>query len=1198
MGRVYEAIDRRDGGRVAMKRLHAETPDAMLALRREFRALEGLRHENLVSLFELIEQGGQAFFTMELVSGVDLLSYVGARCESLGASGVHTTRPWSRAGEAPDVRSPTVAREAGHVDLDLLRSTLIQLARGLTALHAAGIIHRDVKPNNILVSAEGRVVLVDFGLATPLGLPSRERGAGTRAFMAPEQAAGNLVSSSADMYAVGVVLFAALTSELPLRGAEVERRRVEEPPISVRTLRSNLPRDLLTLCDDLRAVDPAERPTAREMLRRLGVQAPRSAPRIPSLRFVGREAERASLRETVGLRGGGVRVAAIVADSGVGKSALLEEVLREACERDPRTLVLSSRCREREQLAYNAFDGIVEGLSTFLREQAPGTEERHLPPDAAMLVRMFPLLGRVPSFATRAGDTSPSTPLQQRARGTLALRELLSTLASERPLVLSIDDFQWADTDSRRLLSELLSVPAAPPFTLLLTARSAPAEEADVCADIGECRRVELAPLLEDEARALVVDVLGTADQARADAIVREAEGHPLFLLALADRARTGVALVETTRLDDALWARAEELDARAKELLDVIVVAGEPLAMGAGAVAAELDLRAYASASDALRIARLARTASGGAGVEPYHDRVREIVLARMKEPRRRACHLRIAEALEASGRGESHPESLVRHFASAGEGGRAALHAERAGGRAREALAFDRAAHLYRTALSLGHGDRAWQHAVRVALADTLASAGRGGEAADAYLACAAEGRDESRLDALRKAADHLIRSGQVARGLDVLADVLAEHGETLPRGPARALVSMLWPRLLPRVRRLSYVPRDPRGLPAAELRRFDVYHAVSVSLCLVDTARGGAFQTRSLALALKLGDRLRIGRALAMEACYVGSTGTKGVVRGRRILAALRAIVRETEDPYLVACAAMVDGFLDHHAGMFREGEPKLEAAERAFRGLPGSYFEGGFCLWFRLVLLRNLGSYRALTQGFEEWTRDAEERGDLFSESSIRLNLNAVWLARDDVSSAHKDLEKTTWAPARVGYHLQHWYREWGRAEAALYSGRSSSFLPDFRRTFARVSRSFIPRIRIQRAMLRWAQARILVAVARDAADHEPLLAEAEQLAEKLRGESVGYASVWALLVLSAVEARRRRPERAVELLREALSLSEQNGLLHCASAARWRLGAMLAGEEGRTLRHHASMWAEDQRVVRIDRMSDVWAPGFD
>ncbi|HEY5947204.1 MAG TPA: serine/threonine-protein kinase, partial [Kofleriaceae bacterium] len=190
MGVVYEATDRRTDARVALKTLKSLNAQTLARLKTEFRALQEVQHPNLVSFGELIEDAGHWFFTMELVEGVPLLEYV--------------ARP------RDDRR---------------LRHAFGQLAAALSALHASGLIHRDVKPSNALVTAEGRVVLLDFGLVSDVRgryESMHDNIVGTAAYMAPEQAAGQPITPAADWYAFGVNLYEALTGELPHSGSSLQ----------------------------------------------------------------------------------------------------------------------------------------------------------------------------------------------------------------------------------------------------------------------------------------------------------------------------------------------------------------------------------------------------------------------------------------------------------------------------------------------------------------------------------------------------------------------------------------------------------------------------------------------------------------------------------------------------------------------------------------------------------------------------------------------------------------------------------------------------------------------------------------------------------------------------------------------------------------------------------------------------------------
>jgi serine/threonine protein kinase len=203
-GIVYEAFDRRRSMLVALKLLREAEGSTLYRFKREFRALTDISHPNLVALDELLTDGTHWFFTMELVRGVRFVEYV---------------RPGGVA--RPDSDSST-RRPCGRLDEARLRDVLPQLADALHTIHNAGIVHCDLKPSNVLVTAEGRVVVLDFGLVSERSLvPASEEASvewsgddlvvlGTPAYMAPEQTTPQHVTAAADWYSLGVMLYEAL----------------------------------------------------------------------------------------------------------------------------------------------------------------------------------------------------------------------------------------------------------------------------------------------------------------------------------------------------------------------------------------------------------------------------------------------------------------------------------------------------------------------------------------------------------------------------------------------------------------------------------------------------------------------------------------------------------------------------------------------------------------------------------------------------------------------------------------------------------------------------------------------------------------------------------------------------------------------------------------------------------------------------
>ena len=175
MGIVYRARNSRHGNDVALKTLQSMGPKSLVRFKQEFRALADIAHPNLASLYELHSDGSTWYLTMELLNGVELLEYVWS---------VHT----SQQDNTNAVADTANDRRLNNDRLARLNDVLKQLAMGLNALHRASKLHSDIKPSNVFVTTEGRLVLLDFGLISEDTKKTAESIQGTPFYMSPEQA--------------------------------------------------------------------------------------------------------------------------------------------------------------------------------------------------------------------------------------------------------------------------------------------------------------------------------------------------------------------------------------------------------------------------------------------------------------------------------------------------------------------------------------------------------------------------------------------------------------------------------------------------------------------------------------------------------------------------------------------------------------------------------------------------------------------------------------------------------------------------------------------------------------------------------------------------------------------------------------------------------------------------------------------------
>jgi len=1200
MGEVYGAFDREREMRVALKRLRPLGPEYVQRFKNEFRAQQDLHHPNLVSLGELFLEEGEWFFTMELVEGVSFIDWV--RPPPPGS-----TRDTPRTITDSDVVPPTREMQYGVLlaggqltaayDEARLRGALGQLAGGLNSLHAARKVHRDLKPSNVLVTEAGRVVILDLGLVTDMRAANTDF-VGTVQYMAPEQAARQPVGPASDWYAVGVMIYQALMGTVPFSGPppdvlRIKQRLLPTPPHDLLPL---VPPDLDVLCMELLQIDPADRPSGVEVLRALGL--PAGEDDALHATFVGRDAELLELSHALDDARDGRTVSVVVhGESGIGKTALLEHFLA----RVQPSLVLAGRCYEREAVPFKAFDELMDRLVDWLSELPENEAIAILPPEAPVLAQLFPVLKGLKPLA----DTSSTIvdPRQVQKVAFTALRQLLRAVAVRRQLVLAIDDFQWADADSLTLLGELLRQPGAPPLLLVATMRTTSEPDPSMLTFEqvravlhGAVRPLEVAQLPPASARRLAELLLPSSDQPAGDAdrIVREAGGHPLFIDALVRHRLTLGSQAGPARLDEALRARVAGFAALERHFMELIAVAGTrtPIAPLATAIGVNSDEAGQLAAR--LGAAHLVRV-HGIATIEPFHDRVREAVTASLSPEDRRARHQQLAAALE----GTADAETLARHYHGAGDDVQAARYAARGADQALAVLAFYRAAQLCRWALELVPADSSERAVLLTKLGDALAYAGRGQEAADAYLAAG------NGLELRRRAAEQLLTSGHMARGLALLDAVLVELKTSVPETPRRALASLLWHRARVRLRGTSFAEQP--NPPAEALHEVDSYWSASKGLAMVDNIRGADFQCRCLLSALKVGDPSRVARSLGIEVCFVSTLGYASRKHANRLIAEARKLAERTKDPYALAYALSGESVNAFLQGRWRDGYEGTSKTLTLYRErCVNVAWEVSSMQLFELWCLWNLGDNDEVARRMAAYVAEADERGDVYAGTTVRLFYgNATWLAHDDPERARAELKDAMarWSAedsqlARYrGYKLQHHYALYADAQVDLYLDDGVSAVGRIDDSWSGLDASLLLRIQQTRIAMREVRARAHLSVAaRDREEHADSLRLACKDAKKLRGEGAPWATAHALLIEAAAASLSGDDALALKGFSDAATAYAAAEMPLHAAAARRRHGALTKGDAGAAEVLTADDALRTHGVRNPARFAKMLAPG--
>lgn len=662
MGIVYRVHDRLADQSVALKQVlrdgsepgdaaptaatgsnvsHGESISANIALGREFQTLGRLRHPHVISVLDYGFHQGQPYFTMTLLQEPRDI-----------CAAAH--------GQPPEEQFRLVA----------------QMLMALAYLHRRGVVHRDLKPGNVLVDGEGMVKVVDFGLA--LEREQAQATVGTLAYMAPEVLRGEGSRAASDLYAAGVIVFEVLAGHHPYGDepvSELIRQALVEPPDL-----AALPGAVQPVVARLLAKAPQERyASALEALRALsaalGQRLPAESEEIresflQAATFVGRETELSRLDHALdrALKGEG-SAWLVGGESGVGKTRLLDELRIRALVRGAFTL--RGQANREGGAPYQVWRDVLRRLCLHVNLS---------PLEAGVLKPLVPDIERL------MGHPVPDAPdLDAEATQRRLLNVVESVLRRvQRPLVLILEDLHWAGAGLGLLHYLTVGLIKSP---VLIVASYRDDEYAELPQRLPAMQLMNLQRFGQETVAALSASMLGEEAGRQPQIVsllVRETEGNVFFLVevirVLAEEAGRldNVAAITLPRhvfasgIAAIVQRRLNRVPPQAQQLLKLAAVSGRELDLALLRAAAPL-----VSGDPSFELEDWLARCNDAAVLEVRgdrwqfaHDKLREALLQSLTPQETRDLNRRVAQTIESVyGQNELYAQALANHWARAGE-------------------------------------------------------------------------------------------------------------------------------------------------------------------------------------------------------------------------------------------------------------------------------------------------------------------------------------------------------------------------------------------------------------------------------------------------------------------------------------------------------------------------------------------------
>lgn len=655
-GVVFRAVDVKTERRCALKLLKSGSPDDWLRNKLGFRRMMPIAHPNLLRVDRIYQLNSCIALSMEEVKGVTF-------------------------GEVIKRYQKLDSVEAYRRLLSLLRD----FAKGLNEMHSHELLHRDIKPDNLMVDESERGRIIDYGLVDSFGLNRPVGGTsdflvGTPHYFPPEVICTQLYLPAGDIFSLGIVILDALYSLQSRADGEqagLERSRknqradAEQIGVAIQKLPDSVPSTILDACREMLEQEPSDRPTAMG-LSRLGLPRTQTIHWHKKETLIGRTREcREVFAWVENVFDGDVGRFHITGPSGIGKTRFLDEVV-DYIDSKNWGQVFRAQCRLREDHPLQAFDQICDAVtSRYMRDDR---EVMTLDPVSVELLHgVFPVLVNVLQPNMQFQPTGLRSENLDKFEAAARLTEQLRLMG---PLFLVIDDSQWADRETLNLLDRLQSAIGKDGLGIITASR----EERDPQRTFST-HSIGLPPLALDHSVTIVRRAADRWALDVSDEIIEELAvstlGSPFRLQQLADEFRTGGAVADLADADvmklsslDRLWKkRADRLSEEARGILTYVMTSGGRVSTQQLGELTSLGETVDVAISELAQQGLVTDEATGGECITIFHDRVADELIKTLPEEDVRLAHHAWAVLLINQNDPERQSARVAGHLFAANE-------------------------------------------------------------------------------------------------------------------------------------------------------------------------------------------------------------------------------------------------------------------------------------------------------------------------------------------------------------------------------------------------------------------------------------------------------------------------------------------------------------------------------------------------